>query len=101
MKTAMTAIAALAVMATSAAAQDVCMKASEMQSSLIEWYGERPVAEPTQNDTRLWVSDASGSWTLVRNVSGGKACVVAQGRNWSADMDAQDMVAAIQARTEG
>lgn len=101
MKTAFTAFATLAVMATSAAANDVCMSASEMQSSLIDWYGERPVSGPTQDNTRLWVSDATGSWTLVRTLSDGNACVEAQGGNWSAGADPQQMIAAIVARTEG
>ncbi|UWR26354.1 S-adenosyl-L-homocysteine hydrolase [Sulfitobacter sp. S223] len=101
MKTALMTIAAFSVMATAATAQEVCMSAVEMQSSLIDWYGERPVAGPTQDNTRLWVSDATGSWTLVRNLSDGNACVEAQGRNWSADNDAEEMLTAIQARTEG
>ena len=101
MKTALITIAAISMMATAATAQEVCMSAAEMQSSLIDWYGERPVAGPTQDNTRLWVSDATGSWTLVRNLSDGNACVQAQGGNWTAGKDADQMLTAIQARTEG
>lgn len=101
MKTALMTFAAVAALATSAAAQDVCMSAAEMQSSLIDWYGERPVTGPSEDNTRLWVSDATGSWTLVRTLSDGNACVQAQGGNWNTGIDAQDMLAAIQARTKG
>ena len=101
MKTAFTALTAAILMTTSAAAQDVCMSTADMQSSLIDWYGEKPVSEISEDNTRLWVSDATGSWTLVRTTSSGTACVEAQGRNWSADMDAEDVHASIQARTDG
>lgn len=101
MKTALTAITAAVLMTTSVAAQNVCRSASEMQSSLIDWYGETPVSGPLEDDTRLWVSDATGSWTLVRTTSDGKACVEAQGRNWTAGMDAEEVHASIQARTDG
>lgn len=101
MKTAVITFAALATLATSAAAQGVCMSASELQSSLIDWYGERPAADAPDNNTRLWVSDVTGSWTLVRTMADGNACVEAQGENWDANMDSGDMLAAIQARTEG
>lgn len=101
MKTALTAITAAVLMTTSAVAQDVCMCASEMQSSLIDWYGEKPVSGPSQDNTRLWVSDATGSWTVVRTLQDGTACVEAQGRNWSAGMDAEEVLASIEARTDG
>lgn len=101
MKTALTALATLAALSTAAAAQQVCMSQTEMQSSLIDWYGEEPVSGPAQDNMRLWVSDKTGSWTLVRSMADGNACVEAQGRNWSAGMDTQDVIAAIDARTEG
>ena len=101
MKTALTAIAAAVLMTTSVAAQEVCMSATEMQSSLIDWYGEEPVSGPSNDGTRLWVSDATGSWTVVRTLSDGNACVAAEGQNWTAGMDAQEVLASIQARVGG
>jgi hypothetical protein len=101
MKTALITFATLAAMATSAVAQDVCMSAQEMQSSLIDWYGERPVTGPSNDNSRLWVSDATGSWTLVRTLADGNACVTAQGSNWNTNTNADEMLAEIQARTEG
>ncbi|WP_299026683.1 S-adenosyl-L-homocysteine hydrolase [uncultured Sulfitobacter sp.] len=100
MKTITTAVAALFALSTAVAADEVCMNASEMQSSLIDWYGERPVEGPSANNTRLWVSDATGSWTLVRTTDEGKACVAAQGRNWNASMDASDVLSEIAENTE-
>lgn len=101
MKTALITFATVAAMATSAAAQDVCMSAQEMQSSLIDWYGERPVTGPSNNNSRLWVSDATGSWTLVRTLADGNACVTAQGSDWNAGNNPDEMLAQFQARTDG
>ncbi len=101
MKTVLIALATIATLTTTATAGQICTSAAEMQSSLIDWYGERPVTGPSQVNTRLWVSDATGSWTMVRTLADGNACVEAQGGNWTAGMDAQQMMATIQARTEG
>lgn len=100
MKTALTALATLVAFSTAAAAQQVCMSQTEMQSSLIDWYGEEPVSGPMEDNMRLWVSNESGTWTLVRAMADGNACVEAQGRNWSEGMDTQDVMAAIDARTQ-
>lgn len=101
MKTALTTLAALAALATTATADQICMSTAELQSSLIDWYGESPVAGPTEDNTRLWVSDRTGSWTVVRTMADGTACVEAQGSNWSATMNARDVLATIDARSEG
>ncbi|UWR22444.1 S-adenosyl-L-homocysteine hydrolase [Sulfitobacter sp. S190] len=101
MKTVVFALGATLALTTAAAAQQVCMTAAEMQSSLIDWYGERPTQGPSNDNTRLWVSDANGSWTLVRTLSDGNACVVGTGMDWVAGMDATEKVATIQARIEG
>jgi len=100
MKTVITAIAALTVLATTASAKDVCMEAAELQSSLIDWYGERPVEGPSPDNTRLWVSDATGSWTLVKTGANGDACVEAQGKNWNANLNASDMISVVEAARE-
>ena len=101
MKTALTTIAVFAALTTAALAEDVCMSAAELQSSLIDWYGEAPVANPTPDNTQLWVSDATGTWSMVRTLADGNACVTAQGTGWTAGIDSQEMMTAIQARTEG
>lgn len=100
MKTAMIAIVTTALMSTTAVAQDVCMSTTEMQSTLIDWYGESPVTEVSADDTRLWVSDSTGTWTLVRTMTGGTACVKAQGSNWSEEMDARTVQTAIEGRID-
>ncbi|MEQ6202965.1 S-adenosyl-L-homocysteine hydrolase [Sulfitobacter sp. HNIBRBA2951] len=101
MKTVLTAIATITALTTAAHANEVCMSTAEMQSSLIDWYGESPVAGPTQDNTRLWVSDKTGSWTLVKSMADGNACVEAQGSNWDQSMDAQEVLLMIQERTQG
>ncbi|MEQ6249578.1 S-adenosyl-L-homocysteine hydrolase [Sulfitobacter sp. HNIBRBA3233] len=101
MKTLFAMIATASAIGSAAAAQEVCMSAAEMQSSLIDWYGEEPVAGPSPDNTRLWVSDASGTWTLVRTMADGAACVEATGENWSPGRDASEMLAALEARDKG
>lgn len=101
MKTAFTGSIAAILLTTSAIAGEVCMHEDEMQSSLIDWYGETPVTVPSQGMTRLWVSDATGSWTLVRSHADGNACVAAKGRNWAAGMNADVVMAAIEAHIQG
>ncbi|QUJ76156.1 S-adenosyl-L-homocysteine hydrolase [Sulfitobacter albidus] len=100
MKTLIATALTVTTLGTAAVAQDVCMPAAEMQSSLIDWYGEAPVAGPSQDNTRLWVSDASGTWTLVRTLADGNACVEATGENWSPDRDAEQLLAALEARND-
>jgi hypothetical protein len=100
MKTVITAIAAITILATAASAKDVCMEAGELRSSLIDWYGERPVEGPSLDNMRLWVSDATGSWTLVKTVGDGDACVEAQGKNWNSNLNASDMMSAVEAARE-
>jgi len=100
MKTVLTAIAAATILASAASANEVCMSKAEMQSSLIDWYGERPATDLSADNTRLWVSDKTGSWTMVRNLSDGNACVVAQGTNWSSEMNAATVLDAVQDRIE-
>lgn len=101
MKTLFSTISAVMLASTPVLAEEVCMTTAEMQSSLIDWYGEEPVAGPSPDNTRLWVSDATGTWTLVRTLSDGNACVKATGENWSPDADAEQLLAAMETGTKG
>ncbi|OAN67619.1 S-adenosyl-L-homocysteine hydrolase [Sulfitobacter sp. EhC04] len=88
----------LGLSATAASAQDVsghqvCMPAEEMKASLVDWYGETPVAEPSQEGEQMWASDRTGTWTMVRLLADGNACVVAQGENWMAGVDSLEKLA--------
>ena len=69
------------------------MPAAEMKASLIDWYGETPVAEPTAAKEQLWASKHTGTWTLVKTLSDGYACVVAQGDDWTLSSQENDIVA--------
>jgi len=75
--------------ATSASAADtaVCMPAAEMEAALIDWYGERPVPENASEKEKLWVSDRTGTWTMVEYRTSGQACVLAQGKDWLASQN--------------
>lgn len=73
--------------------QDVCMPAEEMKASLVDWYGETPVAEPSDEGEQMWASDRSGTWTMVKLMADGNACVIAQGDNWMTGVEAPEQVA--------
>ena len=92
-----TAIAAL-TFGTMATAQerDVCMPASELKASLIDWYAERPIAGQADLKEQLWVSEQTGTWTVVKFMADGHACVKAQGTSWSADVDNDQLLALAQ-----
>lgn len=68
--------------ATSVMAEDVCMPGTELRASLIDWYGEEPVAAPNKAKQQIWASPRTGTWTKVRFDADGTACVLAQGDDW-------------------
>ena len=84
-----------ALSAHSADAQEVCMPAGEMKASLIDWYGEKPVGYPDAENKQLWISERTGSWTMVRFQSDGIACTTAQGENWYTELQGQNLLAAL------
>jgi len=92
-----TAFAALTTVSVtgSASAQEVCMPTHEMRAALIDWYGERPVKGQDQGNTQLWVSDATGTWTILKTLSDGNSCVEAQGEDWMAGMANERIFAAL------
>lgn len=68
--------------ATAAMANDVCMPGPELRASLIDWYGEEPVAAPNKAQQQIWASPRTGTWTKVHFDENGTACVLAQGDDW-------------------
>lgn len=68
-------------MVTAAMADDVCMPSAELRASLIDWYGEEPVAAPNKAQQQIWASPRTGTWTKV-HFSAENACVLAQGDDW-------------------
>lgn len=86
----------LASLAGAAQAEEVCMPAKEMKSALIDWYGEEPVPGQREDNNRLWASDQSGTWTLVKTLADGNACVLAQGDDWMAGLSGDKQLAALQ-----
>ncbi|MFT6676870.1 MAG: hypothetical protein ACJAVM_003076 [Sulfitobacter sp.] len=81
--------------ASAANAGDVCMPAGELKASLIDWYGEQPIAEPTEKHEQLWASKQTGTWTMVKTLADGNACVIGQGDNWMAGVNQREMLAAL------
>lgn len=81
--------------ANSVMAQQVCMSADEMGAALIDWYGETPINAPTESREQTWVSQATGTWTVVKTFADGQSCVVAQGDDWIQGMDQEQIVAAL------
>jgi hypothetical protein len=86
-------VLALALAQPAQSAGDVCMPAPEMKAALIDWYGERPVAAPSADRKQLWVSQTSGTWTLVRTFSDGISCVLAQGEEWTGTLSQDALIA--------
>ncbi|WP_299372473.1 S-adenosyl-L-homocysteine hydrolase [uncultured Tateyamaria sp.] len=95
MKPAILFAAAIAMSATSAAAQDVCMSAPELEASLKDWYGEQPVDGSQTDTTTIWASEQTGTWTLVQYLADGQSCVLAQGYDWGAEVSEDLVVAAL------
>ena len=81
---------------TPASADQVCMPYYEMRAALIDWYGERPKGPVINVNEQLWVSDVSGTWTLVKTLSDGNACVLAQGDDWMGGLDTDQIVAELE-----
>ncbi len=79
----------------SAMAQQVCMTADEMGAALIDWYGETPNAAPSETREQLWVSEETGTWTMVKTYSDGQACVIAQGDDWMEGLEQDQLLASL------
>jgi len=79
--------------APAANAEQVCLVADEIKAALIDWYGERPVAAPSENKEQIWVSQETGTWTMIKMLADGNACVIAQGDDWLVNPDATEMLA--------
>lgn len=84
----------LGTVAAPAMANDVCMSAQELKASLVDWYGETPVEGQDDGAVQIWASDDTGTWSAVKTLSNGMACVTAQGANWMAGMTTDEMIVA-------
>ncbi len=81
--------------AGSAYAEEVCMPQNEMKSALIDWYGEQPVPGQGKDNSQLWASEQAGTWTLVKTMADGNACVMAQGQDWMKGLSGNKQLAAL------
>jgi len=78
-----------------AQAEEVCMPQHEMKSALIDWYGEAPVPGQAKDNSQLWASEEAGTWTLVKSMADGNACVMAQGQDWMEGATGNKQLAAL------
>lgn len=76
---------ALGTVAVAEAAPEVCNKRSEIIDILGKKYGEKRRSFGLQNDRRVLELYASehGSWTAIRSLPNGLACIVASGEAWT------------------
>ena len=86
----------LSLTSQAAMAEQVCMTAGEMKASLIDWYGEKPVSIPSENSEQLWASEETGTWTMIKLLSDGNACVLAQGDEWMAGIGQGEILALLE-----
>lgn len=75
----------LALLASPAMAQTRCADRDHITKRLKEKYGER-FAGAGMQDARsifeIWVSDETGTWTIIMSRPNGQSCVMAAGENW-------------------
>ena len=72
--------------------QPICMSTTELEASLVDWYGEQPVRQINENSV-LWASQQKGSWTVVTHKQNRTSCVIEQGEGWTLESMTQDLVA--------
>ncbi|MEP5759835.1 MAG: hypothetical protein ABJ327_11140 [Litoreibacter sp.] len=70
----------------------VCMQTEEMEAALVDWYDEKPVAEQSDG-SHIWSSGLGGSWTIVSAAHNGISCTLAQGDNWTPDLNGELLLA--------
>lgn len=76
-------------------AEEICMPAAELEASLIDWYGEKPVAEGPRGLV-VWSSDEGNTWTLVAYKANGTACALEQGRDWNGAVSVAQLASDVQ-----
>lgn len=70
-----------------AAAQPVCGDRSEITARLASKYGERPAGMGLSHSNtmiELFVSDDTGTWTVLLTTPSGRTCLVSAGEYWQA-----------------
>lgn len=84
----------LGAIATTASAKEVCMPAQDLKASLTDWYGEHPVEGQKSGTLQIWASQQTGTWTAVRTLGDGTACVEGQGQNWMGGLNDEETILA-------
>lgn len=72
-----------------------CANRALVVAKLAGKYGEAQIGAGLQNQTHIfevWVSDESGTFTILMTRADGSTCIMASGRNWRAgDEKAKDI----------
>ncbi|HMQ93078.1 MAG TPA: hypothetical protein PKA33_17875 [Amaricoccus sp.] len=66
-------------------AQTACGNREKIVERLAEKYGEQHRGSGLQDPTRLvevWISQSTGTWTLLFTRADGMACIAASGSDW-------------------
>ncbi len=78
----------LATAPPAAHAQSACGDRTAMVEQLSRAYGEARKGAGLAGQAALfeiWVSDVTGSWTILKTYPNGMACLIADGENWRDD----------------
>ena len=76
-------------------AETYCDVHQVLTQGLTDDFAETLQAEKTSSEglkIELWTSDVMGTWTALHHGSDGISCVIASGVDWSAAIDANDLI---------
>ena len=91
-KMTITALAAAVSTAGAANAQQACADRDQITTRLESKYGESFAGGGLRNAKSIyevWMSEDSGTWTIIMTKPDGQACVMAAGTNWRKALPAQ------------
>ena len=92
--------AALFFCPLSVAASEVCMPASALEATLIDWYDERPTMD-ISDGLVLWQALEKNTWTLVKYRADGLACTMDHGHDWAGSEARKQLVMNIAEQSSG
>lgn len=79
-------------------AQSTCGERETIVERLAAKWGEEFVGgglQDANNIFEIWMSSEKGTWTILRTMANGRACVMATGTNWQVGIPADPKVAGV------
>lgn len=79
-------IMGVAATAPPAHAQSACATRDAITMGLADKYGETHVGGGLQSETKMvevWMSETTGSFTILLTTPDGRSCIVSSGNNWT------------------